>query len=56
MKGVEAKKIVRNYNRTATVLMEFEIRYHRAWIDQIEAVKSGTYSCDVYQNHSQYKA
>ncbi|XP_063956179.1 dynein axonemal heavy chain 8-like [Lytechinus pictus] len=41
MKGVEAKKIVRNYNRTATVLMEFEIRYHRAWIDQIEAIKSG---------------
>ncbi|XP_030832172.1 dynein heavy chain 8, axonemal [Strongylocentrotus purpuratus] len=41
MKGVEAKKIVRNYNRTATVLMEFEIRYHRAWIEQIEAVKSG---------------
>ncbi|XP_072165822.1 dynein axonemal heavy chain 8-like [Diadema setosum] len=41
MKSNDAKKIVRNYNRTATVLMEFEIRYHRAWVDQIEAVRSG---------------
>ncbi|KAI5105653.1 dynein heavy chain 5, axonemal isoform X1, partial [Silurus meridionalis] len=37
----EAKRIIRNYNRVASVLLEFEVLYHRAWTDQIEVAKVG---------------
>ncbi|XP_033097914.1 dynein heavy chain 5, axonemal-like [Anneissia japonica] len=41
MKSPEAKRIIRNYNRMASVLMEFELLYHRAWVKQVDVVKTG---------------
>ncbi|XP_071957897.1 dynein axonemal heavy chain 5-like isoform X2 [Antedon mediterranea] len=41
LQGSDAKKIIRNFNKLAKVLMEFEVLYHRAWLRQVEAVKSG---------------
>ncbi|BFZ13509.1 hypothetical protein BsWGS_16546 [Bradybaena similaris] len=38
--GSDAKKIVKNYNKVAKVLLEFEMLYHRGWLRQMEAVKS----------------
>ena len=37
----EAKKIIRNYNKMAAVLVEFEMTYHRAWFRAVETAKSG---------------
>lgn len=34
----EAKRIIRNYNRLARVLMEYEMVYHRGWMDQVRTV------------------
>ncbi|XP_074403149.1 dynein axonemal heavy chain 5 isoform X5 [Zonotrichia albicollis] len=31
LKTVEMKKVIKNYNKMAAVLLEFEIIYHRAW-------------------------
>ncbi|XP_059149715.1 dynein axonemal heavy chain 5-like isoform X1 [Physella acuta] len=41
LQGSEAKKIVKNYNKIAKVLLEFEMLYHRGWLRQMEAAKSG---------------
>ncbi|XP_033641432.1 dynein heavy chain 8, axonemal-like [Asterias rubens] len=41
LKTPDARKVIRNYNRMAAVLIEFEILYHRAWMKQVDAVKSG---------------
>ncbi|GFO43348.1 dynein heavy chain 5, axonemal [Plakobranchus ocellatus] len=41
LQGQEAKKIVKNYNKIAKVLLEFEMLYHRGWLRQMEAAKSG---------------
>ncbi|KAH3727100.1 hypothetical protein DPMN_053025, partial [Dreissena polymorpha] len=41
LKTAEAKKIVRNYNKMAGVLMEYEMLYHRGWLRAVEAAKSG---------------
>uniref|UniRef100_G1SYW3 Dynein axonemal heavy chain 5 n=1 Tax=Oryctolagus cuniculus TaxID=9986 RepID=G1SYW3_RABIT len=38
LKTPEAKPIIRSYNRMAKVLLEFEVLYHRAWLQQSEAV------------------
>lgn len=35
-KGDEAKKIVRNYNRLAKVLIEFELMFHEAWKKSVD--------------------
>uniref|UniRef100_A0A5F8GJ93 Dynein axonemal heavy chain 5 n=1 Tax=Monodelphis domestica TaxID=13616 RepID=A0A5F8GJ93_MONDO len=35
----KAKHIVRKYNKMAKILLEFEILYHRAWIQQTELTK-----------------
>ncbi|XP_077977872.1 dynein axonemal heavy chain 5-like isoform X2 [Glandiceps talaboti] len=37
----EAKKIIRNFNKMAAVLMEFEMLYHRGWYRAVETAKSG---------------
>ncbi|KAF4087596.1 hypothetical protein AMELA_G00072460 [Ameiurus melas] len=37
----EAKRIIRNYNRVAKVLLEFEVLYHQGWMAQIEVAKVG---------------
>ncbi|CAH1780133.1 unnamed protein product, partial [Owenia fusiformis] len=39
--GPDAKKIIKNYNKMAKVLLEFEVLYHRGWLRQVEATKSG---------------
>ena len=37
----EAKKIIKNFNKIAKVLLEFEVLYHRGWLRQVEAARSG---------------
>ncbi|XP_033755107.1 LOW QUALITY PROTEIN: dynein heavy chain 5, axonemal-like [Pecten maximus] len=37
----EAKKIIKNYNKLAKVLLEFEVLYHRGWLRQVETARSG---------------
>ncbi|XP_075396980.1 dynein axonemal heavy chain 5 [Tenrec ecaudatus] len=37
----EAKPIIRSYNRMAKVLLEYEVLYHRAWLQQIEEIHVG---------------
>ncbi|XP_005386179.1 PREDICTED: dynein heavy chain 5, axonemal isoform X1 [Chinchilla lanigera] len=37
----EAKPVIRSYNRVARVLLEFEVLYHRAWLQQIEGIHIG---------------
>ncbi|KAK3576985.1 hypothetical protein CHS0354_005992 [Potamilus streckersoni] len=44
LKHPEAKKIVRNYNKMAGVLMEYELLYHRGWCRAVEAAKSGLHA------------
>uniref|UniRef100_A0A8C5ZW29 Dynein axonemal heavy chain 5 n=1 Tax=Marmota marmota marmota TaxID=9994 RepID=A0A8C5ZW29_MARMA len=41
LRTAEAKPIIRSYNRLAKVLLEFEVLYHRAWIQQIREVHRG---------------
>uniref|UniRef100_A0A2C9JCN9 AAA+ ATPase domain-containing protein n=1 Tax=Biomphalaria glabrata TaxID=6526 RepID=A0A2C9JCN9_BIOGL len=41
LQGSEAKKIIKNYNKIAKVLLEFELLYHRGWLRQMETAKSG---------------
>ena len=33
--GPESKKIIKNYNKLAKVLLEFEVIYHRGWLRQV---------------------
>ncbi|XP_077866685.1 dynein axonemal heavy chain 5-like [Saccoglossus kowalevskii] len=40
----EGKKVIKNFNKLAKVLMEFEVLYHRAWLRQVEASKSGLHA------------
>ena len=44
LQGVEAKKIIKNYNKLAKTLLEFEVLYHRGWLRQMEAAKSGLHA------------
>ncbi|XP_075442369.1 dynein axonemal heavy chain 5 isoform X3 [Ascaphus truei] len=37
----EAKRIIRNYNKVAKVLLEYEVLFHRGWLKQMEFAKSG---------------
>nr|XP_033785734.1 dynein heavy chain 5, axonemal isoform X1 [Geotrypetes seraphini] len=37
----DAKRIIRNYNKVAKVLLEYEVLFHRAWLKQIDTAKSG---------------
>uniref|UniRef100_A0A8B9EBA4 Dynein axonemal heavy chain 5 n=1 Tax=Anser cygnoides TaxID=8845 RepID=A0A8B9EBA4_ANSCY len=37
----DGKRVIRNYNKVAKVLMEFEVIYHRGWLQQIELTKTG---------------
>ena len=41
LKGPEAKKIVKSYNKLAHVLTEFEVVYHRSWFQAVDSVKTG---------------
>ncbi|XP_048253391.1 dynein axonemal heavy chain 5-like isoform X2 [Haliotis rufescens] len=44
LQGPEAKKIIKSFNKLAKVLLEFEVLYHRGWIRQVEAAKSGLHA------------
>jgi dynein heavy chain len=35
MQSAEARKIIKNYNKLAKVLLEFEMLYHRGWLRQV---------------------
>ena len=35
LQTVDAKKIIKNYNKLAKVLLEFEVLYHQAWMKQV---------------------
>ncbi|XP_049585235.1 dynein axonemal heavy chain 5 [Syngnathus scovelli] len=37
----EAKKIIRNYNRIAAVLLEYEILHHQSWMKTVEDARPG---------------
>ncbi|KAL8616403.1 Dynein heavy chain 5, axonemal [Nucella lapillus] len=37
----DAKRIIRNYNKLAKTLVEYEILYHRGWLRQVEICKAG---------------
>ncbi|XP_075265378.1 dynein axonemal heavy chain 5-like isoform X2 [Convolutriloba macropyga] len=41
LKSTEAKKIVKNYNRMVSALLEFELMYHRTWFKAVEIARSG---------------
>ncbi|KAK3754858.1 hypothetical protein QZH41_011331 [Actinostola sp. cb2023] len=41
LKGEDAKRLIRSYNKMATVLVEFEVLYHRGWYRAVEAARSG---------------
>uniref|UniRef100_A0A8D2AUY0 Dynein axonemal heavy chain 5 n=1 Tax=Sciurus vulgaris TaxID=55149 RepID=A0A8D2AUY0_SCIVU len=41
LRTAEAKPVIRSYNRVAKVLLEFEVLYHRAWLQQISEVHRG---------------
>lgn len=35
LQTADAKKIIKNYNKLAKVLLEFEVLYHQAWLKQV---------------------
>uniref|UniRef100_A0A8C3KPH9 Dynein axonemal heavy chain 5 n=1 Tax=Calidris pygmaea TaxID=425635 RepID=A0A8C3KPH9_9CHAR len=37
----DGKRIIRNYNKVAKVLTEFEVIYHRGWLQQVELTERG---------------
>ncbi|XP_065523675.1 dynein axonemal heavy chain 5 [Lathamus discolor] len=37
----DGKRVIRNYNKVAKVLVKFEVIYHRGWLQQIELTKRG---------------
>ncbi|KAG2458607.1 DYH5 protein, partial [Polypterus senegalus] len=41
LKVAEMKKIIRNYNKVAAVLLEFELLYHRGWCQAVELGRQG---------------
>ncbi|XP_061445342.1 dynein axonemal heavy chain 5 isoform X6 [Rhineura floridana] len=41
LQTAEAKPIIRNYNRVAKVLLEFEVVYHRGWLQQVHLTRAG---------------
>ncbi|KAM5264417.1 dynein axonemal heavy chain 5 [Ctenodactylus gundi] len=41
LRTAAAKPIIRNFNRLARILLEFEVLYHRAWLQQIEGIHIG---------------
>lgn len=42
--SLEARKIVRNYNKLAAVLVEFEVLFHRGWYRMVDAAQTGLHA------------
>lgn len=40
----EGRKVIRNYNKMASVLLEYEMLYHRGWFKAVETARSGIYT------------
>lgn len=40
LQGAEAKKIIKNFNKLAKVLLEFEVLYYRGWLRQVIKLSS----------------
>ena len=38
LQGGEAKRIIKNFNKLAKVLLEFEVLYHRGWLRQVTQI------------------
>ncbi|XP_041103970.1 dynein heavy chain 5, axonemal [Polyodon spathula] len=54
MKVPEMKKIIRNYNKMAAVLLEFELLYHRGWCQAAELGRQGL-SASLLVRHPESK-
>lgn len=44
----EAKRIIKNFNKLAKVLLEFEMLYHRGWLRQVPAL------CIILKKHKNF--
>jgi len=40
--GAAGRRIIHMYNRVSQVLLEYEMVYHKAWLDTIDVVDGGT--------------
>lgn len=50
MSHPDARKIIKNYNQLAAVLIEYEVLHHRTWLRQIEVVMTGVHASLVVKN------
>ena len=50
MKLREAQKVIKQYNKMGKVLVEYEMLYHNAWLEQVEVVRTGL-SASVLVRH-----
>ncbi|XP_067868157.1 dynein axonemal heavy chain 5 isoform X2 [Heterodontus francisci] len=41
LKTPEMKKVIKNYNKMAAVLLEFEVVYHRGWCQAVDFARNG---------------
>jgi dynein heavy chain len=48
--GKDSKKLIRMYNKMAKTLIEFETLWYQAWVNSIEAVKSGLQATLIVKN------
>ncbi len=47
LQGPDAKKIIKNFNKLAKVLLEFEVLYHRGWLRQVRKLSFITRGKDI---------
>ena len=47
MQGPDGKKIIKNYNKLAKVLLEFEVLYHRVWLRQVRVNRQSLLSLSI---------
>ncbi|XP_072018853.1 LOW QUALITY PROTEIN: dynein axonemal heavy chain 5-like [Amphiura filiformis] len=41
LRSPEAKRTIRNFNKMAAVLLEYELLYHRGWFRAVDTIRSG---------------
>lgn len=46
----EAKRIIKSYNQMSSVLIEYEVLYHRAWLRQVSLVITGIHASLLSKN------
>ena len=52
LQGDDSKRIVRNYNKVATVLLQFEVLYHQAWMKQVGIDGNSTLDARIFRNEN----